>query len=135
MEGGRIIFKSPACDDLKDRVREIFGKSFAECLAPISNEEGNLFVSGLVAKPGQSRPTRKELIFFVNQRPVDSKTMTYATLEAFHTFVPKGRFPPAVLFLEIDPSSVDVNVHPAKEIRFREDPKVRNFFIENTFEL
>ena len=130
MEGGRIIFKSPACDDLKDRVREIFGKSFAECLAPISNEEGNLFVSGLVAKPGQSRPTRKELIFFVNQRPVDSKTMTYATLEAFHTFVPKGRFPPAVLFLEIDPSSVDVNVHPAKkEIRFREDPKVRNFLL------
>ena len=56
--------------------------------------------------------------------------MTYATLEAFHTFVPKGRFPPAVLFLEIDPSSVDVNVHPAKkEIRFREDPKVRNFLL------
>ena len=129
-EGGRIIFKSPACDDLKDRVCEIFGKGFAECLAPIENEEGNLVVSGLVAKPGQSRPTRKEMIFFVNQRPVDSKTMTYATLEAFHTFVPKGRFPPVVLFLEIDPSSVDVNVHPAKkEIRFREDPKVRNFLL------
>ena len=130
MEGGRIIFKSPACDDLKDRVCEIFGKGFAESLAPIENEEGNLVVSGLVAKPGQSRPTRKEMIFFVNQRPVDSKTMTYATLEAFHTFVPKGRFPPVVLFLEIDPSRVDVNVHPAKkEIRFREDPKVRNFLL------
>ena len=59
-EGGRIIFKSPACDDLKDRVCEIFGKGFAECLAPIENEEGNLVVSGLVAKPGQSRPTRKK---------------------------------------------------------------------------
>ena len=75
--------------------------------------------------PSKSRPTRRN-----DQRPVESKTLTYATLEAFHTFIPQGRYPPAILFLNIDPSRVDVNVHPAKkEIRFREDAKVRNFLL------
>jgi DNA mismatch repair protein MutL len=130
LEGGRTIFQSPACDDLSERVCEIFGKGFAESLSDVSAEGNGLSLSGLVGMPGQSRPTRKEMIFFVNQRPVDSKTLTYATLEAFHTFIPKGRFPPVILFLEIDPASVDVNVHPSKkEIRFREDPKVRNFLL------
>ena len=130
LEGGRTIFKSPACEDLYERVSEIFGKGFAESLSHLSAEENGLALNGLVGKLGQSRPTRKELIFFVNQRPVDSKTLSYATIEAFHTFIPRGRFPPAILFLEIDPASVDVNVHPSKkEIRFREEAKVRNFLL------
>lgn len=130
LEGGRTIFKSPACEDLRERVSEIFGKGFSDSLGPVRNEDSDLSLSGLIGKPGQSRPTRKEMIFFVNQRPVESKTLTYATLEAFHTFIPKGRYPPAILFLNIDPSRVDVNVHPAKkEIRFREDAKVRNFLL------
>ena len=109
---------------------EIFGKGFAESLTHINAQENGLLLNGLVGTPGQSRPTRKELIFFVNQRPVDSKTLTYATIEAFHTFIPRGRFPPAILFLEIDPASLDINVHPSKkEIRFREEAKVRNFFL------
>ena len=132
MEGGRTIFKSPACEDLSERVREIFGKGFSESLGPIENSEESYSLSGLVGLPGQSRPTRKEMIFFVNHRPVDCKTLTYATIEAFHTFIPKGRFPPAILFLEIDPASVDVNVHPSKkEIRFREEAKVRNFLLRS----
>lgn len=132
LEGGRTIFKSPACEDLSERVREIFGKGFAESLGPVDYQDAQCSVSGLVGKPGQSRSTRKEMIFFVNHRPVDSKTLTYATLEAFHTFIPKGRFPPAILFLEMDPASVDVNVHPSKkEVRFREDAKVRSFLLRS----
>ena len=132
LEGGRTIFKSPACESLEDRVREIFGKNFSESLRPIFSEKNGMVLSGLMGKPGESRSTRKEMIYFVNQRPVDSKTLSYATIEAFHTFIPKGRFPPVILFLEIDPSQIDVNVHPAKkEIRFREEFKVRNFFLES----
>ena len=68
----------------------------------------------------------------MNHRPVDNKTLTYAVLEAYHTFSPKGRFPPVVLFLSIDPEQLDVNVHPAKrEIRFREEGRIRNFLIES----
>ena len=72
------------------------------------------------------------MIFFVNRRPVESKTMTYAVLEAYHTYAPKGRFPPAILFLNIEPEKVDVNVHPAKrEIKFRDEGKVRGFLIDS----
>ena len=108
------------------------GRNLAEVLAPISIQKNDLMLEGLVGNPGQSRSTRKEMIFFVNRRPVESKTMTYAVLEAYHTYAPKGRFPPAILFLEMDPEKVDVNVHPAKrEIRFRDESKVRTFLMES----
>ena len=132
LEGGRTIFRSPVCKDSHERVREIFGRNLAEVLAPISIQKNDLILEGLIGKPGQSRSTRKEMIFFVNRRPVESKTMTYAVLEAYHTYAPKGRFPPAILFLEMDPEQVDVNVHPAKrEIRFRDESKVRTFLMES----
>jgi DNA mismatch repair protein MutL len=92
-------------------------------------------LEGLIGKPGQSRSTRKEMIFFVNRRPVESKTVSYAVLEAYHTYAPKGRYPPAILFLSLDPSQVDVNVHPAKrEIRFRDERKVRQFLMDSILE-
>ena len=75
------------------------------------------------------------MIFFVNRRPVESKTLSYAVLEAYHTYAPKGRYPPAILFLTLDPSQVDVNVHPAKrEIRFRDERKVRQFLMDGILE-
>ena len=132
IEGGRTIFRSPACDGSNERVREIFGRGFADSLAPVNAEDHDLKIKGLIGRPGQSRSTRKEMIFFVNRRPVDSKTLSYAVIEAFHTFIPKGRFPSVILFLDIDPAAVDVNVHPSKrEIRFRNEPQVRTFVLEN----
>ena len=135
IEGGRTLFRSPACEGFAERVRETLGKGLAECLAPIEFSEPGLSLEGLIGKPGQSRPTRKEMIFFVNRRPVESKTLSYAVLEAYHTYAPKGRYPPAILFLSLDPSQVDVNVHPAKrEIRFRDERKVRQFLMDGILE-
>jgi DNA mismatch repair protein MutL len=75
------------------------------------------------------------MLFFVNRRPVESKTLAYSLIEAYHTYVPKGRYPPVALFLEIDPAAVDVNVHPAKrELRFREEGKVRGFVIRTVLD-
>jgi len=135
IESGRTLFRSPACEVAADRVREIFGTGLSESLVPFQAEDGEFVMHGLLGKPGQSRSTRKEMIFFVNRRPVDSKTLSYAVLEAFHTFVPKGRHPLAILFLEVDPASVDVNVHPSKrEIRFRNEPQVRSFILNKILE-
>jgi DNA mismatch repair protein MutL len=70
------------------------------------------------------------MITYVNRRPVDSRTLSYALIESYHDLLPKGRYPLAFLFLEIDPAAVDVNVHPAKrEVRFRNEPQVRAFVI------
>ena len=130
IESGRTLFRSPACEKSADRVREIFGKGLANSLEPLKAQENDFFLNGLIGKPGESRSTRKEMIFFVNRRPVDSRTLSYAVIEAFHTYVPKGRFPAVILFLEVDPAIVDVNVHPAKrEVRFRDEPKVRSFIL------
>jgi len=134
-EDGRLIFRSPACRDLRERVSEIWGRRTAEELMEfpsISDSSGQLSLSGLLGKPGQGRPTRDGLITLVNRRPVDSRTLSYAVLEAYHTYVPKGRYPPAILFLDIDPAAVDVNVHPAKrEVRFRDEGHVRQFVLQS----
>ena len=133
LEDGRLIFRSPACADLRERVAEIWGRRLAEELVefPEAGDAAHgLRLSGLLGRPGLGRPTRDGLITLVNRRPVDSRTLSYALLEAYHTHVPKGRYPPAILFLEIDPAAVDVNVHPAKrEVRFRDEGRVRQFVL------
>ena len=135
LEAGRTIFRSPTCSELKDRVHEIFGRGLAEDMEPVEGEGDGYRLHGLLAKPGKGRSTRKEMLFFVNRRPVESKTLAYSLIEAYHTYVPKGRFPPVALFLDIDPAAVDVNVHPAKrELRFREEGKVRGFVIRTVLD-
>lgn len=131
-EDGRDVFRSPGNVPVAERVREIWGKAVADDLLPLPPLEAQgMGLTGLLGKPGVSRSTRQDLVTIVNGRPVDSRALTYALVEAYHTLIPKGRFPLAFLFLEIDPAAVDVNVHPAKrEIRFRDESKVRAFIME-----
>ncbi len=132
IEDGRIIFRSPECAGLIDRVAEIFGKQLAEGLVPIETGEGDMKLRGLIGRPGTGRATRHEMITFINQRPVDSRALNYALIESYHESLPKGRYPLAFVFFEIDPAAVDVNVHPAKrEVRFRSETAVRGFVIRS----
>ena len=109
---------------------EIFGRQIAESLLAVELEEAGLRLRGLVGRPGVGRATRHEMITFVNQRPVDSRTLSYALIESYHESIPKGRYPLAFLFLDLDPAAVDVNVHPAKrEVRFRNEVQVRALVI------
>ncbi|KXU35550.1 DNA mismatch repair protein MutL [Cephaloticoccus primus] len=148
IEDGRVIFKSPECATLVERVAEIFGKQTAEALIPIDVSEGAdgegrassaaagaMSLRGLIGRPGVGRATRHEMVIFVNQRPVNSRTLNYALIESYHESLPKGRYPLAFLFFECEPAAVDVNVHPAKrEVRFRSEPAVRSFVIRSVLE-
>jgi DNA mismatch repair protein MutL len=130
IEDGRVVFRSPECSTLGERIAEIFGRQTAEALLPIETDEPGLRLSGLIGRPGVGRATRHEMIVFVNARPVDSRTLNYALIESYHESLPKGRYPLAFVFFECDPAAVDVNVHPAKrEVRFRSEPQVRSFVI------
>jgi DNA mismatch repair protein MutL len=130
VEDGRVLFQSPSCSTLGERVAEIFGRQLAADLLPVEMAETGLKLSGLIGKPGVSRATRHEMLMFVNRRPVDSRTLNYALIESYATSLAKGRYPVAVLFLDLDPAAVDVNVHPAKrEVRFRSEGAVRGFVI------
>ncbi|GHB96935.1 DNA mismatch repair endonuclease MutL [Cerasicoccus arenae] len=137
IEDGRTVFQSPECPTMTDRVAEIWGRQVAGELVelPVATGENGLRLTGLIGKPGVGRTTRKEMIALVNGRAVDSRTLNYALIEGYHTFIPKGRYPLAFLFLEIDPAAVDVNIHPAKrEIRFRDEGAVRRFVLTHVQE-
>ena len=132
LDSGRTIFQSPACEDLRDRIAEIWGRSLSDDLISVDVSDPNTGyrLTGLTAKPGVGRSTRRELVTLVNRRPVDSRTLGFAVLDAYHGRIQKGRYPPAFLFLEIAPQEVDVNVHPAKrEVRFRNDGVIRRFVL------
>jgi DNA mismatch repair protein MutL len=135
IEDGRVIFRSPECSTLAERIAEIFGRQVAELLVPLEAVEPGLRLGGLIGRPGTGRATRHEMIVFVNARPVDSRTLNYALIESYHESLPKGRYPLAFVFFECDPAAVDVNVHPAKrEVRFRSEPQVRSFVIRSVLQ-
>lgn len=130
IDDGRVLFESPACPSAKDRIAEIFGKQVAGGLIEIDKEEGGMRLHGFIGKPSLSRSSRHEMLFFVNHRPVENRTLSYALVESYYGHIPKGRYPVAFLFLDTSPEGVDVNVHPAKrEIRFREEAKARGFAV------
>lgn len=137
LENGRTVFQSPNCDALKDRVAEIWGRSLANDLIPVDglDPDTGFKLTGLTAKPGVGRSTRRELVTLVNRRPVDSRTLSFAVLDAYQGRIQKGRFPPAFLFLEIPSQQVDVNVHPTKrEVRFRDEGVIRRFVLNTIME-
>ncbi len=135
IDDGRVLFRTPACKRLSDRVGEIFGKAIVSKLMPIDATEGEMRLSGLIGKPGQSKTSRHEMLVFVNGRPVENRTLGYALIESYHGHIPKGRYPVAFLFMEIPPRLLDVNVHPAKrEIRFRNETQVRGFAVRTILE-
>lgn len=87
---------------------------------------------GWIGAPGVSRASRDDQYLFVNRRPIDNRGLNAALVEGYHNALMKGRYPLACLFLEIDPSEVDVNIHPAKrEVKFHRERAVRLFVAES----
>lgn len=119
----RTAFSLAAESTPEMRIRELFGKNFAANLMKISHRENNMEFSGFIASPGFTRPSRREQRIFINSRAVDSPAVFRGIKDGFGTLAPEsGRFPPAVIYISMDPSELDVNVHPAKrEVRFRSE--------------
>ncbi|MBL9128332.1 MAG: DNA mismatch repair protein MutL, partial [Verrucomicrobiales bacterium] len=90
---------------------------------------------GWIGAPGVSRGNRDEQHLFVNRRPIENRGLNAALVEGYHNALMKGRYPVCCLFLEIDPSEVDVNIHPAKrEVKFHRERAVRRFVAESIVE-
>jgi DNA mismatch repair protein MutL len=120
-----------AGEDLRQRLVSVFGADWMELTVPLTAESGALKLHGFIGKPGVSRAARGEELFFINQRPVENRTLHFGLLEGYHNSLMKGRYPVAVLFLEMDPAGVDVNIHPAKrEVRFHDDFTLRQFVVQ-----
>jgi DNA mismatch repair protein MutL len=122
-------------ENLRQRLVSVFGAEWVELTVPIEAASGGLRLRGFIGKPGVSRAARTEELFFINQRPVENRTLHFGLLEGYHNSLMKGRYPVAILFLEMDPSGVDVNIHPAKrEVRFHDDFTIRHFVVQSVQE-
>jgi len=121
------VLHVPPAEAMEDRLADLFGAQLADKLLPFSGGEGDLVASGFIGKPEIARPTRAQMFFFVNGRRVFSQSLSHAVSAGFGEMIPKGRFPFAVVFVEINPQWVDVNVHPTKrEVRFLRENQVHD---------
>ena len=128
---GRVLHNlAPATDAMsrERRVAQVCGTAFMEQAVALSRESGPIALHGWVGLPTFSRSQADLQYFFVNGRVIRDKLVTHAIKQAYRDVLFHGRHPAYVLFLEVDPRVVDVNVHPTKhEVRFREGREVHSF--------
>jgi DNA mismatch repair protein MutL len=103
----------------------LYGADIARQMLEVLSEDQDLRVTGFISPTSLTRSNRREIIFYINGRPVQDSSLTAALLKAYHTLLMVGRYPMAVVFIDIPPKSVDVNVHPTKaEVRFRDQQRI-----------
>jgi len=123
----RLVFQLPATTTLGDRIRDLYGAELLERLIQLHGvAPRKIQIAGFIGQAGLSRQTRTQQLIFVSGRAIESGLITSAIREGYHTALMKGQYPVTFLFLDLDPATVDVNVHPSKrEVRFRDPGAVR----------
>ncbi|MGN6195921.1 MAG: DNA mismatch repair endonuclease MutL [Ginsengibacter sp.] len=116
---------------LKQRIIQILGNNYSAKLVSVKEETDYMNIYGFVGKPETAKKTRGDQYFFVNSRFIKSAYLNHAVMNAFSDMIPKDSFPMYTLFIDIDPSRLDINVHPTKqEIKF-EDEKLIYAFVQS----
>jgi len=125
INNGKTIIQTNGNGKLEDIIYGIYGKYIVEGLLPMDYKYENIFIKGVIGKPEIARSNRSNQMFFINKRYVKDKTLSAAVEQAMKGMLPVGKFPFLVMNIEMDPSKVDVNVHPAKtEVRFVEESEI-----------
>jgi len=115
------VFDCPPSTRL-ERILQFYGRDLSDALLEIKSESPELTIEGYAALPTTSRANRSWQFLFLNGRSIQDKSLNHAMNEAYRGLMPDRRFPIIFLFLEMDPSEIDVNVHPTKiEVRFRSE--------------
>jgi len=115
------VFHLPG-ESLKQRVVHLFGSNYNQRLVPVEEETTIINLKGFVGKPEFAKRTRGEQFFFVNSRFVKDPYLNHAVVKAYEDILPPDTYPLYVLFIEIDPAKIDINVHPTKtEIKYEDE--------------
>jgi DNA mismatch repair protein MutL len=110
---------------LKQRIVHLFGHNYNERLIPVEEETSIINLKGFIGKPEFAKRTRGEQFFFVNNRFIKDPYLNHAVNRAYEELLPDDNFPLYVLFIDIDPAKIDVNVHPTKtEIKYLEEKSI-----------
>ena len=114
----------------KQRAIQVLGNNYQTKLVAVGEQTDYLTVSGFVGKPETARKTRSDQYFFVNRRFIKSAYLHHAVANAFEGLLPKDSYPSYIIYIDVDPSQIDINVHPTKqEIKF-EDDKIIYAFVQ-----
>jgi DNA mismatch repair protein MutL len=114
----------------RQRIIQLLGNNYQSKLVSVTEDTDYMNIRGFVGKPDTARKTRGDQYFFVNNRFIKSAYLNHAVNTAFENLLPKDSFPTYILYIEVDPSQVDINVHPTKqEIKF-EDEKIIYAFVQ-----
>jgi len=126
----RCTHRLPAAETVRRRAADFFGPELAEAMIEFADDDDGLKLYGLVAPPAHARSSAKWQYFFVNGRCVRDRLLAHALREACRGLIDPARAPVALIFIEMDPAEVDVNVHPAKvEVRFRNGRQVHSHLL------
>ncbi len=126
------VLQTSGDGDRRAILAALYGVEVARQMLEVVAEEQGMRLSGYLSPVAQTRSNRREITFFINGRWVQDTPLTSALLQAYHTLLMVGRYPMAILFVEIPPDEVDVNVHPAKaEVRFRDPDRVFGFILRS----
>ena len=118
---GQEVLNYPAVTADRDRILQVFRQEFLDRTIEVRGRTGGLSIRGVMVDPIHARSSKMPQELFVNRRPVRNATVFHAVMEGYGSFLPKGSRPTFVLFLDIEPDRLDVNVHPTKkEVRFAE---------------
>jgi len=116
----RVALHTSGNGDRREVLSQLYGVELGKQLLEVDFADEGVSITGFISPISQTRSNRKEITFFVNGRWVQDNTLATALMRAYQTFLMVGRYPIAILFLQLEPEEVDVNVHPAKaEVRFR----------------
>lgn len=121
---GQEVYHLPA-SQLKQRIIHLLGNNYNERLVPVDEQTSIIQVKGFVGKPSFAKKTRGDQFFFVNNRFIKDGYLNHAVMIAYEQLLPEDTFPLYVLFIEIDPSKIDINVHPTKtEIKYQDEKAI-----------
>jgi len=129
---GREMLSLPSAAGVLDRIRDIYGETFAQRLIPVDSGTDGIRLTGYAGNPDNFRSSREVQFQFVNGRAVEIKNLSFLVKKAYGELLGPGNYPVYFLFIEIDPLRVDVNVHPAKkEVRLMDEQLLQTIVYHN----
>jgi DNA mismatch repair protein MutL len=130
LHNGRVNLDLPATSDEQQRLLSAWPEEFHEQRLPIDSRDAEVRLRGIIGLPELARPTAKFQHLYLNGRPIRDKFIQHALREAYRGLTEPGRYPAAILLIEMPPDEVDVNVHPTKaEVRFRDGQRIHGLVL------
>lgn len=121
---GNEVFNLPT-GSLRQRIVGIFGKNFNQKLVPLDEKTSIVNITGFIGKPEFSKKTRGEQFFFVNKRFIKSHYLNHAVMKAYDDLIQQKNYPSYFIYMEVEPSTIDINIHPTKtEIKFEDEKSI-----------